>query len=182
MVDKELIENWRNMLKPSISSWLLKTNYEGVGEQDKEEFERDFDEILDLAFIGLKHRAQLLQERTEERTESLCKKARALCEESKIEFFFVGGGESTWSATNDKHIKKIVECHKAQLSQEGTTKDATSDTISRQAAIDAVKKNTFRLTFAEEQNCEGHVAWSANAVYSDVIEGALLELPSAQPE
>ena len=57
-----------------------------------------------------------------------------------------------------------------------------SDTISRQAAIDAVKKNTFRLTFAEEQNCEGHVAWSAEAVYSDVMEGALLELPSAQPE
>ena len=57
-----------------------------------------------------------------------------------------------------------------------------SDLISRQAAINAVKKNTFRLTFAEEQNCEGHVAWSANAVYSDVMEGALLELPSAQPE
>ena len=56
------------------------------------------------------------------------------------------------------------------------------DKISRQAAIDAVKKNTFRLTFAEEQNCEGHVAWSANAVYSDVIEGELLELPSAQIE
>ena len=54
--------------------------------------------------------------------------------------------------------------------------------ISRQAAIDAVKKNTFRLTFAEEQNCEGHVAWSAYAVYSEVMEGALLELPSAQPE
>ena len=56
----------------------------------------------------------------------------------------------------------------------------SSDCISRQAAIDAVKKNTFRLTFAEEQNCEGHVAWSAEAVYSDVMEGALLELPSAQ--
>ena len=57
-----------------------------------------------------------------------------------------------------------------------------SDCISRQAAIDAVKKNTFRLTFAEEQNCEGHVAWSAEAVYSDVMEGALLDLPSAQPQ
>lgn len=56
------------------------------------------------------------------------------------------------------------------------------DLIERQKAIDAVKKNTFRLTFAEEQNCEGHVAWSAEAVYSDVMEGALLELPSAQPE
>lgn len=56
------------------------------------------------------------------------------------------------------------------------------DTISRADAIDAVRKNTFRLTFAEEQNCEGRVAWSADAVYSDVIESALRELPSAQPE
>ena len=56
------------------------------------------------------------------------------------------------------------------------------DLIERQAAIDAVKKNTFRLTLAEEQNCEGHVAWSANAVYSDVMEGALLELPTAQQQ
>lgn len=35
----------------------------------------------------------------------------------------------------------------------------SDDTISRAAAIDIVKKNTFRLTFAEEQNCEGCVAW-----------------------
>lgn len=54
------------------------------------------------------------------------------------------------------------------------------DLIDRQAAINAVKRNTFRLTFAEEQNCEGHVAWSAEAVYSDVIEGELLELPSVE--
>lgn len=70
MVDKELIENWRNMLKPSISSWLFKTNYEGMGEQDKEEFGRDFDEILDLALIGLKYKAQLSQEGTDKRTET----------------------------------------------------------------------------------------------------------------
>lgn len=56
------------------------------------------------------------------------------------------------------------------------------DCISRQAAIDAVKKNTFRLTFAEEQGCEGHVLWSAKAVPSDAIEGALLELPSVTPQ
>ena len=56
------------------------------------------------------------------------------------------------------------------------------DLIERQVAIDAVKKNTFRLTFAEEQNGEGHVAWSGEAVYSDVMEGALLDLPSEQPE
>lgn len=42
-------------------------------------------------------------------------------------------------------------------------------TISRASAIDAVQKNTFRLTFAEEQNCEGHVVWSADAVKPEII-------------
>lgn len=172
MVDKELIENWRNMVKPSISSLLFKTNYEGMGEQDKEEFERDFDEILDLALIGLKHKAQLSQEDTE----SLCKKVRALCEESKIEFFFVGGGESTWSVTNDKHIKKIVECHKAQLSQEGTTKDATPDTISRQAAIDALQKE-INKGIPPFDDVMGSIRCGVRLA-RNIIE----DLPSAQPE
>lgn len=61
-------------------------------------------------------------------------------------------------------------------------KDLVNDTISRNDAIDAVKRNTFRLTLAEEQNGEGHVVWSAEAVYSDVMEDELLELPSAQAE
>ena len=62
MVDKELIEIWRNELKPSASLWMVNNNYEEMGEQVKEEFERDFDEILDLALIGLKYKAQLSQE------------------------------------------------------------------------------------------------------------------------
>lgn len=56
-----------------------------------------------------------------------------------------------------------------------------ADLISRQQAIDAVKKNTFKLKFVEEQNYESSVAWSAKAVYSDLIEEALLDLPSVQP-
>ena len=56
------------------------------------------------------------------------------------------------------------------------------DMVLRREAIDAIKRNTFRLTFAQEQNCEGHVAWSAEAVYSEVMESELLDLPSAQPE
>ena len=55
------------------------------------------------------------------------------------------------------------------------------DLISRQQAIEAVKKNTFRLAFAEEQNCERRVAWSTKAVYSELMEEALLDIP-AQPE
>ena len=44
------------------------------------------------------------------------------------------------------------------------------DVVSRQSAISAVKKNTIRLSLAEEQGCEGHVLWSAKVVPSDAIE------------
>ena len=55
-----------------------------------------------------------------------------------------------------------------------------NDLISRQQAIDAVKKNTFKLKFVEEQNYESSVAWSTKAVYSDLMEEALLDLPTIQ--
>lgn len=77
-------------------------------------------------------------------------------------------------------VDAAIEALKAQDGPD--TNVGSNDLISRRAAIDVVKRNTFRLTFAEEQNCEGHVAWSAEAVYSEVMEGALLELPSVQPE
>jgi hypothetical protein len=107
----------------------------------------------------------------EERKESLCKKVRALCEESKIEFFFVGGGESTWSVTNNKHIKKIVECHKAQLSQEDTTKDATSDLISRQDAIRWIKTE-----------CNPYGKPTLDFESGRRVMKHLEQMPSAQPE
>lgn len=34
----------------------------------------------------------------------------------------------------------------------------------------------------EEQNYENSVAWSTKAVYSDLMEEALLDLPSVQPD
>ena len=49
----ELIENYREILKPAISSLLGRTNYEGKGQLDQEEFEKDFDELLNLALAGI---------------------------------------------------------------------------------------------------------------------------------
>ena len=94
------------------------------------------------------------------------------------------GLSDMWSGGVNAAIDIIIAVPPVQPEKrtEERTETHACDLIDRQAAIDAVKKNTFRLTFAEEQNCEGHVAWSAEAVYSDVMEGALLELPSAQPE
>ena len=87
-----------------------------------------------------------------------------------------------WDGHTEKDVTRLLSLPSAQPKERTEERAETHacDCIERQAAIDAVKKNTFRLTFAEEQNCEGHVAWSAEAVYSDVMEGALLELPSAQ--
>jgi len=54
MVDKELIENcFRKTVKPFVMNFLFNANYEGKGELDKTEFERDFDEILDLSIKAL---------------------------------------------------------------------------------------------------------------------------------
>jgi len=75
-----------------------------------------------------------------------------------------------------------LEYKGAKLDFHCRPKEPCEDCISRQSAINEVKKNTFRLTFAEEKGCEGHVAWSAEAVYGDVIEGALLELSPVTPK
>lgn len=62
-------------------------------------------------------------------------------------------------------LHMAIEALKAQLSQEGTTKGTTSDTISRQAAIDIV-----------EFECG---EWQGLA---KTIVGEIEHMPSAQPE
>ena len=121
MIDKELIESWRKVLKPTVSSWLYNINYEHMGEQDKEEFERDFDEILDLALVGLKYKAQLSRE------------------------------------------------------------DATSDTISRQAAIDALAEQMPTSYTPDGSHPADEGIFAAQEIYADCIE-TIKALPSAQPE
>ena len=46
---KEIIEDFREVILPFVRKRLLETNYEGLGESDAEEFEKEFDEILNLA-------------------------------------------------------------------------------------------------------------------------------------
>ena len=57
-----------------------------------------------------------------------------------------------------------------------------NELITKGAAVDALKDNMLRLTLAEEQRCEGHVVWGEDVVFADVLEKALLVLPSAQPQ
>lgn len=52
MITKALIENFRETVKPFVSKMLFGINYENMGTLDCVEFERDFDEILDLALAG----------------------------------------------------------------------------------------------------------------------------------
>ena len=50
---KETIEVFRNVVKPYILKTLQDVNYEGMGDTDATEFEKDFNEILDLASKAL---------------------------------------------------------------------------------------------------------------------------------
>lgn len=50
---RECIEDFREIVLPFLSRTLLKTNYENMGKSDAEEFEKDFNEVLDLAIKAL---------------------------------------------------------------------------------------------------------------------------------
>lgn len=50
---RERIEEFRKVLLPFVKKWLLRINYENRGKSDAEEFEKDFNEILDLAIKAL---------------------------------------------------------------------------------------------------------------------------------
>ena len=50
---RERIEDMREVVLPFVKKRLLETNYEGLGEADAKEFERDFNEILNLAIKAL---------------------------------------------------------------------------------------------------------------------------------
>ena len=53
MVDKEKIYFFRHIVMPVALSWLANDTYGSVGEQDRGDFEKDFNEILDLAQSAL---------------------------------------------------------------------------------------------------------------------------------
>lgn len=50
---RERIEDYRQVLVPFVKKELLKINYENLGKTDAEEFEKDFNELLDLATKAL---------------------------------------------------------------------------------------------------------------------------------
>ena len=52
-ISKELIESFRKIVLPFVSSQLYRANFEGQGAIDRAEFEQDCNEILDLAISAL---------------------------------------------------------------------------------------------------------------------------------
>ena len=202
MVDKELIEIWRNMLKPSISSRLLKTNYEGKGEQDKEEFERDFDEILDLALVGLRYKAQLPQEdTTKDATSSTSSTAGIISrqfEEIVVSYppvdlcnypeykgkpyfsirykengeDFIGYGTYSPEVLSRYLRDYFMPLVQPEERTEKRTETHACDTISRQAAIDALDAIGHIATMPDGDKC----------IRRSAVKYTLSMLPSAPPE
>lgn len=46
---KDIIKDMREIVKPFISDCLKRVNYEGKGDTDKAEFEKEFEKVLTLA-------------------------------------------------------------------------------------------------------------------------------------
>ena len=57
-----------------------------------------------------------------------------------------------------------------------------NDTISRQAAIDALRYAQHRFIVADEAGGMGTVKWSEDVIYFAAAERVLSDLPSVQPE
>ena len=112
---RERIKDFKEIVLPFFTNYLLKKNYENLGKSDAEEFEKDFSEIIELADKALEQQP---------------------CE----------------------------------------------DTISRQAAIDALRYAQHRFTVADEADGMGTVKWSEDVIYFAAAERVLSELPSVQPQ
>lgn len=178
MVDKELIENWRNMLKPSISSRLLKTNYEGRGEQDKEEFERDFDEMLDLALIGLNTSGESkpMGDLIERQAAIDAIIEDKICDDSLKIMIALGSGDKaeTLNMTCDRHAKMLMSLPPAQPEERTETHAETRacDCISRSAVYDRVSR------IVSVNHLDPEKVW-----FTPIgVKALIKEMPPAQPE
>ncbi len=51
------IERFARCVKQYVGKQLLELNHEGMGEQDRDDFRKDFDKIINLALKGLEQEA-----------------------------------------------------------------------------------------------------------------------------
>lgn len=78
MTKRELIDMFKNKIFPKQAEDLLKINYEGLGELDKQEYLRDTTIIIKLAEKGLKSEQEIVKPYLEKiRAEIEKKHARA---------------------------------------------------------------------------------------------------------
>ena len=54
---EEIIKDMRKIVKPCIMNYFKKNNYENLGNEDAEEFEEEFSEVLNLAEEAVKMRS-----------------------------------------------------------------------------------------------------------------------------
>ena len=54
---EEIIKDMRKIVKPCITNYFKRLNYENLGSEDAEEFEEEFDAVLNLAEEAIKMRS-----------------------------------------------------------------------------------------------------------------------------
>lgn len=115
---RELIEDFTKIVKPFVQKRLLEENFEGMGEQDKTEFGRDFDEILSLAIKGLESSTWIpVTERLPEEREwylAVFKEINTGYELIPRVADYIGKGKNEWRIIDEdglgQEYRSILEC------------------------------------------------------------------------
>ena len=155
MITKELIENFRETVKPFVSRALFGINYEGMGTLDCVEFERDFDEILDLAIKATEAEP--------------CEDAVSRQEAAELVMKYCPDDDGAVQCNGD--IRELLdELENLPTIQPVVTDTNVGDTISRQAALNICKG---AIDLWHGQLGEGALV---------AVRDRISELPSVQPE
>lgn len=106
---KELIESIRQSLIPFVKKELLKINYEGLGELDAEEFEKDFNEVLDLAVKALEQELTPIKDERPPKCGNYLVQVASKDGTATIDCFDVDhyNGDGTWTHYTVGDTKKV---------------------------------------------------------------------------
>lgn len=157
---RERIEDFREIVLPFVKKRLLETNYEGLGEADAKEFEKNFNEILNLANKALEQ---------DPCGDCISRTEAIKCLECD---FNITGKENMKTVVNyiNSVHNKIVNL--PSVKQEPTTNnDLGVDTISRADARSLICNIDIKY----------HLSGMSRKAFKDLYNG-IDELPQATPQ
>ena len=107
---RERIEDMREVVLPFVKKRLLETNYEGLGESDAKEFEREFNEILNLAIKALEQEPTTKNDKVDcEHTDCNNCVNHKYCDYEKFDAVMDNMLKHPSTTKNDLEVEKIID-------------------------------------------------------------------------